>query len=275
MARNRGGLSTASTSKVGDRTAWATSRESGRLWSALDAAIVAALACVTPPRRQAIGAREPALRKAYGELRQEDADAAAKAWDASPISTARMCMELWDQIRDSDWGLVSSTSFVSSWPQRLWDITKYHQFNGDAGGYGMGYGAPSAAGAALAHRDAGRIAVAIQTDGDLMVLPGTLWTLAHHSIPLLMIMHNNRAWHQETMHLQRMASRRDRGAGRWKVGTVIDDPAIDFATMAKSMGVWAEGPVSDAELLKPALQRALAVVRSGKPALLDVLTQPR
>ena len=237
--------------------------------------IAAVKRLTTPARRQVIKAREPALREAYAQMRQDDADAAAKAWDASPISTARLSMELWDQIRDLDWGLVSSTAFASFWPQRLWDITKHYQFIGDAGGYGMGYGAPSAAGAALAHRDAGRIAVAIQTDGDLMVLPGTLWTLAHHNIPLLSVMHNNRAWHQETMHLQRMTSRRNRGPGRWTVGTVINDPTIDYAMMAKSMGVWAEGPISDPELLKPALARALAVVKSGKPALLDVVTQPR
>ena len=28
------------------------------------------------------------------------------------------------------------------------------------------------------------------------------WTAAHHKIPLLTIVHNNRAWHQETMHVQ-------------------------------------------------------------------------
>ena len=46
---------------------------------------------------------------------------------------------------------------------------------------------------------------AIEGDGDLMYAPGSLWTAAHHKIPLLMIVHNNRAYHQEVMHLQRMA----------------------------------------------------------------------
>lgn len=225
--------------------------------------------------RKTIGARTAALKADYVQMRAADATDAARAWDASPVSTARLSMELWDQIKHLDWGLVSNPAFISSWPQRLWDITEHHQFIGGEGGYGVGYGAPAAAGAALAHRDAGRIAVAVQNDGDLMVLPGTLWTLAHHSIPILMVMHNNRAWHQETMHLKRMSSRRERGPDTWGIGTVITDPAIDFAMMARSMGVWADGPISDPDRLKAAIGRALEVVKSGKPALLDVLTQPR
>jgi acetolactate synthase-1/2/3 large subunit len=85
-------------------------------------------------------------------------------------------------------------------------------------------------------------------------------------------MHNNRAWHQERMHVQRMADRRDRGADN---GTVLNGPAIDYAAIAKSMGMWAKGPISKPEDLAPALVRALAQVKSGQPALLDVVTQPR
>ena len=66
-----------------------------------------------------------------------------------------------------------------------------------AGGEGIGYGAPAAAGAALANRKYGRLTVNIQDDGDLMYAPGYLWTAAHHKIPLLSVMHNNRAYHQE------------------------------------------------------------------------------
>ncbi len=230
---------------------------------------------LTPERRQAVAARAAPLRDAFDRMRADAAAEAALSWDASPIGTGRLCMEIWEQIKGSPWALVSSTGGVGRWPQRLWDMTEPAHYIGDSGGYGVGYGLPAAAGAALALRDTGRIPVAIQTDGDLMVLPGTLWTLAHHRIPLLMVMHNNRAWHQETMHLQRMANRRDRGVENATVGTVISDPDIDYAQMARSMGVWAEGPISDPRQLGGALSRALAVVRSGKPALLDTLTQPR
>lgn len=235
----------------------------------------AVLTTMTPAQRRVAGARAEPMRQAFEKMRNKSREAATLAWDGSPVSVARLCQEVWNAIRHEDWALVSPPNPISKWPQRLWDFTRTYQFIGSGGGYGVGYGAPAAVGAALAHRDAGRIAVNIQTDGDLMVLPGVLWTAAHHSVPLLTVMHNNRAWHQETMHIQRMSSRRDRHPERGTIGTVLHDPPIDYAAMAKSMGMWAEGPISNPADLGPSLARAMAQVKSGKPALLDVLTQPR
>ena len=171
--------------------------------------------------------------------------------------------------------MVSPTGGVSRWPQRLWNFEKHHQHIGDSGGYGVGYAAPSSVGAALANRKHGRLTVAIQPDGDLMYAPGVLWTAAHHNIPLLTVMHNNRAYHQEIMHVQRMCSLHNRGVDRAWIGTTIDNPAIDYAKLAQSMGVWAEGPVTDPGKLGAAIRRALAVVKDGKPALVDVVCQGR
>jgi thiamine pyrophosphate-dependent acetolactate synthase large subunit-like protein len=88
-------------------------------------------------------------------------------------------------------------------------------------------------------------------------------------------MHNNRAYHQELMHLQRMANRHNRGIDRTWIGTTIDDPNIDFAKLAQSMGLYAEGPITNPKDLGPAIRRAVAVVKRGEPALVDVVTQPR
>jgi thiamine pyrophosphate-dependent acetolactate synthase large subunit-like protein len=200
---------------------------------------------------------------------------AAYGWDASPISTARLSAELWAQVKETDWALVSPIDFVSRWPMRLWAFDKPYQFLGASGGAGVGYGAPAAAGAALANKKRGRLSVAIQADGDLMYAPGVLWTAAHHQIPLLSVMHNNRAYHQEVMHVQRMANRHNRGVTRAAIGTTIDNPNIDFAALARSMGVHAEGPVTDPRDLGRAIQRAVAVVKAGEPALVDVVSQPR
>jgi acetolactate synthase-1/2/3 large subunit len=214
------------------------------------------------------GERRAALDRAHAD--------AAYGWDASPISTARLCAEIWGQIKDKDWSLVSDVvTWVSSWPLRLWDFSKHYQFIGRAGGFGVGYGGPSATGAALANRKHGRISVNIQCDGDLMYVPSVLWTAAHHRIPLLTIMHNNRAYHQEVMHVQRMANRHNRGIDRAAIGTTLKDPFIDFAKIAAGMGVKSEGPITDPRDLGPAIARALAVVEQGEPALIDVVTQPR
>jgi acetolactate synthase-1/2/3 large subunit len=216
-------------------------------------------------RRSAIAAREEANRRQH---------AARYGWDASPISTARLAMELWSQVKDKDWALVSRTRF--GWPHSLWTINRHYQYIGDSGGAGVGYGAPAAVGAALAHRDHGRLAINVQPDGDMMYVPGAFWTAAHHRIPLLTITHNNRGYHQEVMHVQRMAARRQRGVdGSARVGNTLEDPFIDLAAMARSMGVWAAGPIADPAELAPALSEAIALVEQGVPAFIDVISQPR
>jgi thiamine pyrophosphate-dependent acetolactate synthase large subunit-like protein len=72
-----------------------------------------------------------------------------------------------------------------------------------------------------------------------------------------------------------MANRRQRGITNAGIGTVITDPNIDYATLARSMGLYAEGPITDPKELGPALKRAVARVERGETALLDVVTQPR
>ncbi len=230
---------------------------------------------LTADRKRVFAERGATLAKAHNDMVERARLEASYAWDASPISTARLCAEIWAQVKNDDWALVSDCTFASRWPLRLWDFEKHYQFLGSSGGGGEGYGAPSAAGAALAHKKYGRLSVAIQRDGDLMYSPGVLWTAAHHRIPLLSVMHNNRAYHQEIMHLQRMANRHSRGVDRAAIGCTLEDPAIDYAKVAQGLGVYAEGPISDPKDLGAAIKRAADIVRKGEPALIDVVTQPR
>jgi thiamine pyrophosphate-dependent acetolactate synthase large subunit-like protein len=241
----------------------------------LPALIEAVKSAIPDERRDAIAKRGEALTKAFADARQRALVDATYAWDATPISTARLSAELWPLIKGEDWSLVSSARSVSNWPNRLWAMEKYHHHLGNSGGFGIGYGAPAAVGAALANKAEGRVSINIQCDGDLMYAPGVLWTAVHHRIPLLSVMHNNRAYHQEVMHVQRMANRRDRVLNDGPVGTLIGHPFIDYAKLAQSMGMYAIGPINDPKDLGPALKRALQVVKSGEPALVDVVTQPR
>ncbi len=226
---------------------------------------------LTAERKRAFEERGKKLAAAHLKALERARTAATYGWDASPISTARLSAELWAAIKDKDWSSVYGVAGT----RQLWDFDKHYQSIGGPGGGGVGYAAPASLGAALANKKHGRLSVAIQPDGDLMYAPGILWTAAHHRIPLLSVMHNNRAYHQEVMHVQRMANRHQRGITRAGIGTRIDDPNIDYATLARAMGVYGDGPINDPKDLGPALQRAVAVVAKGEPALVDVVTQPR
>jgi thiamine pyrophosphate-dependent acetolactate synthase large subunit-like protein len=231
---------------------------------------------ITSDRRVAFQARGAKLAEAHHQALEKARLDASYGWDASPISTARMSAELWAQIRNEDWALVTDSSpWIHDWPLQLWDFTKHYQYIGGAGAEGVGYAAPAAVGAAFAHKQHGRLPIAIQPDGDLMCANGVLWTAAHHKIPMLTLMHNNRAYHQEVMGLQGLANRRQRGIDHIQIGTKIYDPFIDYAKLAASMGIRSEGPITDPKDLAAAIKRGIQVVKSGEPYLVDVVTQPR
>jgi acetolactate synthase-1/2/3 large subunit len=225
------------------------------------------------PNAATVAQRRATYKKMHDDMRRRDRELAAVGFDAVPISTARLTAEMWNVIKNEKWSLVVSDRMP--WARRLWPVTEQYQMLGGNGGYGLGGYAPIAVGAALANKEKGIISVTFQPDGDMMYAPGVLWTAAHHKIPLLMLMHNNRCYHQEIMHVQRMAAIHNRPQATARIGTEITNPDIDFAKVAQGMGVWAEGPITDPSKLGAALRRALDVVKKGQPALLDVICQPR
>ncbi|HEY7443063.1 MAG TPA: thiamine pyrophosphate-binding protein [Vicinamibacterales bacterium] len=230
---------------------------------------------VTPERKSAFQARGSRIAAAHKEIHARLVEDARYGWNASPVSVARMIAELGAQIKNDDWAIVSGHQFTGDWQRRLLNFDKPYRYNGDCGGFGIGYDTPASVGAALANKKQGRLSIGIVGDGDLNYAPGVLWTAAHHQIPLLLIVHNNRAYHQEVMIIQRMAGNRGRGSGRSHLGNVIQNPNINYAQMAKSYGMYSEGPVENPGELAAAYSRALARVRAGEPALIDVVSQPR
>ncbi len=228
---------------------------------------------LTDDRKRALGSRGEKLKDTYAKDKLRSREEAAIGWDLAPITTARLAAETWNAIKAEPWSLAVSDRIP--WARRLWPATHYHHMLGGSGAQGVGYAAPGALGVALANKSKGLFTVTFQPDGDLLYAPGILWTAAHHNIPLLFVMHNNRAYHQEVMHLQRMAALHDRRPDQAGIGNAIDNPAVDFSKLAQAHGVWAEGPITDPAALGPALRRAVAVVKKGAPALLDVICQPR
>src|SRR5262249_28885730 len=107
-------------------------------------------------RRAMIAARGDKAKKGMAAARERTLKAAAdNAWDASPISSSRFSAEIWAQIRNENWALVSRDSSPSNWPHRLWTFDQHHQFIGGPGGAGIGYGFAAAVRAAFAHPHAG------------------------------------------------------------------------------------------------------------------------
>jgi acetolactate synthase-1/2/3 large subunit len=230
---------------------------------------------ITADRKRAIEERGKKIADANHQARLATIESARVGWDSSPVSLARLCAELWPLIKDEDWSLVSQQAFIGNWPSRLWKFDKPYQYNGSWGAGGIGYNAPASVGGALANKKQGRLSINIQCDGDLNFSPGVLWTAAHHKIPMLIVMHNNRAYNAEVMFVQRMAALHNRNVDRAYIGTTITNPNIDYAKMAQAYGLYGEGPIEDPKDLSAAYKRGLERVKKGEPALIDVVTQPR
>ncbi len=234
---------------------------------------------IDPAKQAKIDQRKTAYAEANKTARANalalSLDQKRRGWNSSPVSLARLYAELWPHIKGEDWCLASPTAFTGSHHVDLWDHDRPYSYLGPQGAGGIGVGIGASVGAALAAKERGRIVVNIQGDGDLNFVPGSLWTAAHHRLPLLTVMHNNRAWHQEFMFIQYMAGVRGRGTDRADIGTTLRDPFIDYAKLASAYGVESEGPIDDPEALSAAFARGVAAVKEGRPYLIDVICQPR
>jgi acetolactate synthase-1/2/3 large subunit len=217
------------------------------------------------------GRRREAAVQLGAKARKQWEREAREDWEASPITLPRLASEIWNVIRNEDWVLSANT--LEDWTRILWDFDKPYRHPGKSLGTATQLGI--SLGVALAHRDKKRLVIDIQPDGDLMFDAGALWVAAKHRIPMLAVMYNNRAYYNDWEHQIRMAKLRGTALERAHIGMDMDDPAPDFAALAKSMGWYAEGPIDKPRDVAPALGRALRRVKAGQPALIDTITQKR
>jgi acetolactate synthase-1/2/3 large subunit len=221
-----------------------------------------ALAARIEERRKAVAERHRALRAGWREQ-------AKKEWDGSPISLPRLVSDVGDALRGEDWVLTANT--LNDWALRLWDFDRGYRHPGRYLGTGTQIG--MSIGVALAHKGTGRLVVDFQPDGDLLFDTGALWIARRYEIPMLIVMHNNRAYWNDWNHQIDMAEHRGTDVGRAHVGQDITDPPPDFAAIARGFGWYAEGPIEDPAEVPAALKRAIAQVKAGVPALLDTITR--
>ena len=193
-------------------------------------------------------------------------------WHQKPISSARLYGELNSRLRGQSWALVHTHG--RRWREVL-EVTESGHGIGGGRGAGVGYGLPASIGAALGYKGSGRLCVSVLGDGDFLMTSNALWTAARYSIPLLIMVFNNRSYYNDEEHQERMAVRRERPVDNKGIGVDLKDPAPDLAAMARALSVEGFGPITEPDQLGPTLDRAIEIVRGGQPAVIDVVTQPR
>ena len=221
--------------------------------------------------KEKIAARKAKIGKRHDETWAKWQDESRKNWDQAPMTTGRLAHEVWNAIKDEDWVLTANT--LKNGVRKVWDFDKPYRHPGVELGTSTQIGI--SLGVAMAHKKAGRLVVDLQPDGDLMFDAGALWVAAKYEIPILIVMYNNRAYYNDWEHQIRMARLRGTDEAKAHIGMDLFGPEPDFGALARSMGVYGEGPIEDPKDVAAALKRAIAVVKSGKPALIDTITQHR
>ena len=225
-----------------------------------------------PNAAKQVQERRAKVEAIYQETRKKSQEWIKKTWDEKPISQARFFSEINQRVQGKSWALVSSHG--RRWREAIEVTEPAHGMGGGRGG-GVGYGLPSSIGSALGFKGSGRLCVSILGDGDFLMTSNALWTASKYHIPLLVVVLNNRSYYNDEEHQERMARARQRPVENKGIGIRIEDPAPDLATIARAFSVDAFGPITEPGQLGPALDKAISIVESGKPVVVDVITQPR
>ncbi len=227
-----------------------------------------------PDRVEVRRQRAASLQERHAQIRNAASEAVGRTAGQSPISVPFIVQQAWEAVRSYDWTVTDSVR--GGWVSRLWDISKPEQYMVSPGGGGVGGSIGRALGIALATKGEGKICVQFQGDGDLMMAPGAFWTAAHHRIPALYIINNNRSYYNDEDHQGMIARVRGRPEENKHIGIRLEDPNVDHASLANALGVHGEGPIEQPEDLGPALARAARVVaEEGRCAVVDVVAQNR
>jgi acetolactate synthase-1/2/3 large subunit len=216
-----------------------------------------------------IDERRQAVAQMQESSRERRAGNARRGWDSRPISLNRMNAELWEAVKGKPWTAPNA--------RPGFDVTEPDQVVGRAGSGsgagGLGLSMGNAIGMALAERGSGRFLVNVSGDGELLYTPSSLWTLSNLGLPILTVVNNNRLYGNDEGHQEHIALVRNRDVENKYIGIALDPPQTDFATLARAFNVEGFGPVKDPNDLKTVLAQAVSVVESGRPALVDVVTE--
>ncbi|MSP41471.1 MAG: thiamine pyrophosphate-binding protein [Deltaproteobacteria bacterium] len=218
-----------------------------------------------------IGERKKAIGERHNKQWDKWQEQVKKESSERPMTESRLAHEMWQVIKDEDWVLTANT--LKEWVHKVWDFDKPYRHVGRELGTGTQIG--MSIGVALSYKGTGKLVIDLQPDGDLMFDLGALWTPIKYDIPMLIVMYNNRAYYNDWAHQIHMAHQRGTDPQRAYIGMDLESPPPDFAHIAKGLGWYAEGPIEDPAEIAPALKRAIAQVKAGKPALVDAIVWRR
>ncbi len=244
-----------------------------------DLAIAGSVPLALPMLEKAVLAAQQGKEKArdarraeIAELRAAYVEATRKALEASRTKKPMLGMHIADcvnQLKAKDAFIISELGL----PVRFLDLPEPNSFIGGtlAGGLGLGLGAALGAKLGAPHREV------ITSVGDGSYMFGN--PLPYHfvqraeNLPILTIVTNNLQWYAVNRSTLAVYPKGKAAASNLMPLTSLD-PSPAFEKMVETCGGFGAKVESPDEVL-PALKKAFDAIRSGTPALLNVITQGR
>lgn len=181
---------------------------------------------------------------------------AQKFAQARPIEPKYLMMQLAAALPED--AVLVEEALSSSFPLPAFLRQRDRQgFYGLASG-GIGFAIAGAIGISIALPQ--RPVVALVGDGSAMYSIQALWTAAHLKLPITYVIPNNRGYR---ILKERLVSFRKTDQF---IGMDIEDPAIDYVSLAQSLGVPARR-ITDPQDIVPAIRAGIA---GGGPNLIDI-----
>jgi benzoylformate decarboxylase len=199
------------------------------------------------------------------EGRQKSAALAASQWNAATITPHVAAHEAVRAI-GPDVAIVDEAVATSESVRRCLHSDSSQQYSFLRGG-ALGWGMPAAVGTSLG---LGRApVVSLVGDGAALYSPQALWTAAHEDLPITFVVMNNREYNVLKNFMRSRAGYVAARTNRF-IAMDIVRPAVDYQTLARSMGV-------AARLVEKASDIAATIedgISSGKPNLIEIMISP-
>ena len=230
--------------------------------------LVEAVESMATPQQKARAAARRAECAAFTKSVHEAKLWVAKSANGAPVPWYRALAEL-NELAEPDAIIVPEIALDEH-------VLNFFPFADDAKmkigrttGMALGWGVGASAGAKLALPD--RQVITIQGDGGFLFgQTDSLWTLSRYSIPVLVVILNNRSY--EATRWRVMA----RGSAAGKAGrdymSYLGDPDVDFTKLAAAYNIGG-AVVENTDELRPAIQKGFQALRDGRPYVLDIRTR--
>jgi len=231
-------------------------------------ALIEALNSIATKKRLAAIKEErwAATRAFTAKMKQSYLTASRDGWDEGPLTWPRLLLTV-NEILDEDAIIVEEVGteewILRSFPFADGKKTKIGRTLGRSLCWGMG----ASIGVKLARPN--QQVVSLQGDGGFLFgQSDSLWAMSRYDVPIITIVCNNRSYDEPRNNIL-MKGGRSRQENKDMI-CYLGSPDVEFVHLAAAYGIRGERVGHPVEL-KPALQRAIAATREGRPYLLDVL----